>query len=254
MCILDSHERGAYAFASADITYAYNWQWTQWAKEGQDMTIHSYEPEMNDPRAFGMSAWWLPHKLYGERNVAFEGLFQWKRRFNTVQKVTRSVLMVRGTVPYIIIADSAKKDDDEVHLYKWSMTTPNDVELESFDGQNAILRDKAKPNRRLLLRCLDASNGRVECAFEVFSNDAHMGNPVQTLGRVAFSKMCTDADFRVLLYPLPNAGSMLPQTSWVGNDFVLQVQTSSDDAHFVKFGTGSHGEITICMQLATSQN
>jgi hypothetical protein len=123
-------DRGSYTFAAADLTYAYNFEWTTWAKKCDEAKHLSagWEREPSSPQSFGMTAHWLPDKLYDEPDVAFMGLYQLRRRFNTVRKMTRSVIMVRDSPsPYLILADDCSKGDGARHEYTWSMAVMSDV-------------------------------------------------------------------------------------------------------------------------------
>lgn len=69
-------------YAAVDLTYAHNWTWTQWA--GASSPGMGWEPDVSAPADFlptGVRpARWLPPSLFGHPDVAFEGLYQWRRR------------------------------------------------------------------------------------------------------------------------------------------------------------------------------
>lgn len=69
-------------YAAVDVTYAHNWTWTQWA--GSSSPGLGWEPDVSAPGDFlptGVRpAHWLPPSLFGHPDVAFEGLYQWRRR------------------------------------------------------------------------------------------------------------------------------------------------------------------------------
>lgn len=69
-------------YAAVDLTYAHNWTWTQWA--GASSPGIGWEPDVSAPSDFlpaGVcAARWLPPSLFGHPDVAFEGLYQWRRR------------------------------------------------------------------------------------------------------------------------------------------------------------------------------
>lgn len=69
-------------YAVVDLTYAHNWSWSQWAGAASPGT--GWEPDESAPADFlptGVrAARWLPPSLFGHPDVAFEGLYQWRRR------------------------------------------------------------------------------------------------------------------------------------------------------------------------------
>jgi hypothetical protein len=222
-------------YAAADLTYAANYTWTQWAKGGVDMAAQGWEHEPHDPRHFGMTSWWLPNKIFDEPNVGFAGLHQWRKRFNTVARIARSTLMVRDTEhPFVVLCDDAVKDGDE-HDYAWCMTTPADVTLLAFDGRDATLGERGGAGRRLLVRLLDGGGGvPVRCELLPFSKpDPKRKLPDGTPAQIAFARLrftlrAKEAHFRIGFFPLPEPSSAPPATVW---------KDCSDD--------GAHGTLTV---------
>lgn len=244
-------------YASADLTYAYNWEWTQWVKEGVDMAPQGWEPEPHSPREFGMTTWWLPNKIFGETNIGFDGLHQWRRRFNTVEYVTRSAMMVRGkSKPFVIVCDDVKQDDEE-REYSWSMTTPTDVSLVSFNGTDAVLGETGG-DRRLVVRVLSAADGDVSCEFAPFSKpDLKRKNPDGTYvqlhcARLKFTVKATEAHFRIAFFGLASADEDMPRTSWNDDKSKLTVSPvdSTEAPVEINFGTGDHKETTMAIAEA----
>lgn len=222
-------------FASADLTYAANYTWTQWAKNGVDMSSQGWEHEPHDPRDFGMTAWWLPKKIYNEPNVSFAGLNQWRKRFNSVKKVTRSAMMVRAPdEPFVILCDDAVKDEDE-HEYAWCMTTPEDVTLLSFDGQDAVLGEKGGEGRRLLVRILDSNGGdNVQCRLDAFSKpDPKVKLADGTCKQIPFARLqikyrARGMHLKLGFFPMKDSGVEMPKTSWSPDRKVLSVNSTTD--------------------------
>lgn len=221
-------------FTSADLTYASNYTWSQWAKPQVDMSRDGWEHEPHDPRDFGMTAWWLPKKLYDEPNVGFTGLYQWRKRFNSVANVSRSALMVRDTdLPFVVMCDNAVKDRDE-HEYAWCMTTPEDIVLESFDGRDAILGEKGDGCRLLLVRILESEGvEKVDCSLSPFSKPDPKrklsdGSLVQiSFGRLQFKYTAKEMQLKLGFFPLPSSSTKLPMTTWSKGREVLSVNSST---------------------------
>lgn len=233
------------SFASADLTYAYNWTWTSWAKEGEDHSKNGYELEPNDPRDFGYNVWWIPHKLYDENHVGFFGLHQWRKRIANVEKVMRSTIFVRDPLPYVIIADDVKKDGKE-HVYTWAMTTPTDVKLDSFDGTDAILKETAESGRRLLLRSLSTSNDTLSCSFREIVRLDKKTKKNELAHQVVFSSSSSsEVHFKFLLYSLPNSDSQALETTWKDNNILEVYDSETECLQMISFSRGKEGETVM---------
>lgn len=240
-----SHGACGSTMASADITYAYNWKWTSWAKEGEDYTKRGWEVEPNDPRDFGYNVWWAPYKLFGEKNVAFVGLYQWRKRFASVEKVLRSTMLVRATRPYVIISDDVKKDNEE-HKYTWAMTTPNDIELESFDGTDAILVESGGDGRRFLVRSLCGEKHNLECSFRNMETCNKSSLKQDHASQLMFTCTALQVKFKFLLFSLPKAESTALETVWVQKDSVLRVRDpETAQSQNICFCVGDNGETSM---------
>lgn len=244
-------------FASCDLTYAYNWTWTSWSKAGDDKTRQGYEPERNSPRDFGMTAWWLPDKIHGESNVGFEGLHQWRNRFNTVERVTRSALMVReAAIPFLIIADNAKKDD-QVREYTWSVATKAEVILLSFDGRDAYLGDTGDSSRRLLVRILSPAGADcVKCTQVNYAKENPKDKPNADgkrnqlhASRIEWKTSATGVQFQFLMVGLRAEGVPIPNTTWLTENMLRVQIAGGGDMPFsendIKFCPGSAGETVM---------
>jgi hypothetical protein len=206
------------------------------------MSKQGWEPEPHDPREFGMTAWWLPQNIFGEHGVGFMGLYQWRKRFNTVEKVVRSSLMVRDTgggEPFVIVCDDIKQDD-EIREYCWRMTTKPDVKLVSFNGKEAILAGTdGSGSQQLIVRLLSSvsstMHGDVRCEFETFHKPDHKqkrlpdGSMVQLpMGRMMFKVRAKSAQFKIAFFALPRSGQSPPTTVW--NDDGTRLCVISCDA------------------------
>ncbi|KAI0561656.1 hypothetical protein FGB62_76g059 [Gracilaria domingensis] len=237
-----------YSFSSADLTYAYNWTWTSWASETSDLSGRGFEYEPNDPADFGFNVWWAPRKLYGERNVGFQGLHQWRQRFAEVDKVYRSVLMIRSPRPYIIIVDDVQKDEEE-HTYSWAMTTPDDVHLFSFDGANAILSETdgiGSTCRRFLVKNLSNSIENLECSFREVPKLPESAPRDQKARQLVFKTVSKGTRFIFLLWSLPAVDSTMPTAKWIETDSLLSVSDEeSGRTETIQFSIGDTGETVM---------
>lgn len=209
-------------YVSADLTYPYNWTWTTWADEYEDLTDDGYEHEPNDPQSFGHTVWWAPDKLHGERHVAFNGLYQWRKRFASVQQVFRSSLFVPTTNPFVIIADDVKKDE-ETHQYSWAMTTPDDVELLSYENGDAVLTEIGGCARRFLVRNLSHDATKMDCSFRQIPKLRGSSSREDKAKQLVFCCHAREIHFRFLLSSLPTPQSKELRTKWEISSKVLQV-------------------------------
>lgn len=189
------------SLASSDLTYAYNWRWTENARQSQDFSKDGSEIETSDPHDFGFNPWWGPQKLHGENDIAFVGLHIWRKRFNNVRKVTRSAMLVRDENPFVLIADDVDKGDDKDHEYTWAMTTPGDVRLDSFDGEKAVLGEHGDSNiRQLVIQNLSVGMS-LTCHFrEIERPDKAPGH--MKANQIRFSWRGQNARFRFLIYSI----------------------------------------------------
>ncbi|CAN8077228.1 unnamed protein product [Agarophyton chilense] len=245
--LLDFFSSGdKYSFASADLTYAYNWTWTTWASETADLTGRGFEHEPNDPADFGFNLWWAPRKLYGEGNVGFQGLHQWRQRFATVEKVYRSALMIRSSRPYIIIVDDVQKDGGE-HAYSWAMTTPDDVHLLSFDGVQAILAETHSClRRRLLIRSLSDRIENLECSFREVPKLPESAPRDQKARQIVFKTTSRGTRFIFLLCSMSTSDSAPLTTKWLDTESLLSVSDGeSGEVQTIQFSTGSIGQTVM---------
>jgi len=231
--------------AAADLTYAYNWSWTQWAKEGKPPSAE-WEEDPSDPRDFGMRTWWLPSKLVGERRVAFQGLHQYRKRIGNVEKVTRTALMVRAENPYAIIADRLRINGQDEHSLGWNMVLKSDISLESSNTTDAILAE-AEGDRRMLIRSLGNEGG-----FKVVNIHGADRNGNETIHpKLIFETNGVKIDFRILLYPLKDANVAPPSTEWSYNEdggSVVVTAANGGDGETITFASGIQGEITMTLE------
>lgn len=170
-------------------------------------------------------------------------------------KAFRTVGMVRSSPqPYALVFDDIQKDDYE-HVYAWRMMLRREffrfmldsglhemvaVNRDYFkpDGQDAILRDSAGGPARLLVRLLPGSSESASAEIQ------HAFPSALQIQATAVS-----ARFRVLLYPLKDEDTPIPETSWdetssmlkVGQD-EIKLQVTDEGAtkvEWVQLATGS---------------
>lgn len=240
--IIEIVPRNSFTFASADLTYAYNWKWSNWVNEGKDCSKQGFEAEPNDPRDFGYNVWWSPQKVFGERNVGFNGLFVWRKRIATVENVTRSTIMVRAKKPFVIIADDIEKDDEN-HEYSWALTTPRDVSYAGFDGNQAVLKDEM--DRQLIVRNITSSVVDLRCLFRSIEKQDDKIPATDQANQLVFSCTAKKVQFRFLLYSLTGEAKHL-ESSWSNDGDIVQVRNPNvDEITDICVGCGKRGETTM---------
>ena len=195
----------------------------------------------------------------------------WTWKDDPVARAFRTIGLVRGERPYILVTEDIQKDDAE-HLYEFLLQLPGDVELESATtyGQSAdgsvvrlppsrrglsglqadasaqplltsdIVLKERQGDRRLLVRLL-------ECAGDITDD----GRPAQLqtyvrsarwqrLGkRLVIPSRSVTPNYKLLIYPHRRA-NQLPATRWNSDRSVLEVGwTGQQDT--ITFATDAEG-------------
>ena len=212
---LHQADTGRAVVGVADLKYAYDWQWSPpWPSKDKKFPA-PWKPEMSDPREIG---WpddpdWLPNKLHGTDKIGYVGSYMWRRPYNTVRKAFRSAILVRRAAPrpgsYVLIADDVVKDA-AAHEYVWHMQLATDVEIDTQNGNDIVLRDP-KDDRRLLVRVLHPAQVDSTLASYTANKDRN-GKPIMGK-RLLVSCRAVAPRFRVLLFP-HRKGTELPTTVW----------------------------------------
>ncbi len=159
---------------------------------------------------------------------------------NPVEQAYRTVYLARGSHPYVLVLDDARKDANP-HHYEWNATIPEGIDL--LDSKTAEILFQSVPpgaNREsdlLLGRAetpRDATTGRASIQkddplllIRTLWRNSPYGFPVPRyekmhvepqapyagLGHVTIPAVSDSPEFRVLLYPHRH-GDPLPVTSW----------------------------------------
>lgn len=153
-----THQAAADAGVSAiiDQSYAYNWRWMKSSFMASDAQL-AEEPwlevfrDSRDrllqrvPRAKwerdpspSVRAFWEPFIAGDPRMWGDEDGWPVRTAHNPVQKAFRSMAMVRGSNPFVLIADDIVKDGSE-RLYEWRLPVASDLEIYSANGADIIL-------------------------------------------------------------------------------------------------------------------
>jgi hypothetical protein len=241
-------------FASADLSYAYSWQWTT---QVQDWS-HTWPPHTPEP-----AHWEL--EPAADMMAIFQGTQRYKNRiwwdtylftnwiptlrapWNPVEYVYRTSGLVRGKHPYAVIADDLNKDGKE-HLYQWAAMLPEEmvaVKLPGLGPQDLVIVQKSvfggagepKPGTPLLLVHVSGTGTPVALRVEMATDGPpDRKSAITPYPRLLASAKDTEFHKRVLLVPF-RMGDELPKfeewamalsLKWQDEQSALLFQTSTD--------------------------
>ncbi len=141
--------------------------------------------------------------------------------FNPVQRAFRSVLVLRGTRPYVLVLDDIQKDET-ARTYTWSANTVTNrgvVDMAIQPGATATdavffhTTNDTASGPRLLVRVLEGK-GTAPGPIALDSTPLDYGSGPVAARRIQITRTNTTApDFKVLLYP-HLSGEALPVTSY----------------------------------------
>jgi hypothetical protein len=153
--------------------------------------------------------------------------------FNPVEYAYRTVGLIQGDHPYLVLADDMKKDDAE-HQYDWLMQVPLDLSLLEAsmrpDGAGEILLgDEA--GRRLKLCVFSAGVSRSElealvagARLEQYEWRHHQNT--QPLARVVLPLRSELGRFRIAMIPY-RVGETVPLAAWDAHAEMATIQIGS---------------------------
>jgi hypothetical protein len=226
------------AAASADLTYAYSYRWLgQPPQEWSEHLKHlGWEVEPS-PRIldifagtarYKMRPWWSTYNFCNWIPTS-------RAPFNPMQRVFRTIGLVRGEKPYGFVVDDLKKDN-AAHLYQWfgmlnggvwqadvPNLPPNQIALAYRAGDPKLDSNAVKPaitpqpGEPLLLVCALGMADSGDAALPLFQIATCEGPKDKTgkpqyYDRLAINRRAAAVNFRVLLIPF-RAGEPLPQIS-----------------------------------------
>jgi hypothetical protein len=213
-------------FAAADLSYAYSWQWTTqvldwshtWPGHTPEPTRWELEPNpdvlaiFQGTERYKNRIWW---DTYNFANFIPTLRAPW----NPVEYVYRTVGLVRGKHPFVVIADDAKKDEKD-HLYQWTAQLNKgilDAQLAGTGTQDLVLAQRsdlhgsqAAAGAPILLLHFVAPASGVTLRAETMPDGPkdRKGNP-QSYDRVSASLTAKSARYRVIAIAM-HAGEPLP--------------------------------------------
>ena len=230
-------QEDAIAGAAADLKYAYDWEWSPPWKHMNHKFPAPWEREMNGPLDLG----WpkkvvVPELCPKSLNASETGYADTnnlhKRPYNVVQKAKRSLFLIRGKHPYLIICDDIRKDD-KPHLYEWYMQLPTDLKAKSNQGNEVILSEETG-GREMLVRFLQ--DAKCETKLETYEAAKDRRRGTITNGqRLIASTNSVEPKFQTMLFPY-RVGQSLPKTTWSDDRTTLTI-AFPDHTDFLTFNT-----------------
>ena len=191
----------------------------------------------------------------------FDG-YPWTKR-PAIAFAYRTVVLVRGAHPYVLMADDLKRDDAE-HTYTWNLTVPSDVILASAvrtgdDTQPAadvLLGEKSPAEgataRHLLIRVLQAPqlDATTPARLEVLNLVNTGQKTTMDVPKVIIPSRTAELRLRTLLFP-HRAGAPLPTTTW-STDRRTATITWPDQTDTVIFTTGKDQRTRVALRRGTA--
>ena len=260
---------------TGDATYSYNWEWSwqpQSASANNTNLGSTWSQVTETPNDFQQTP--LSTNLYPYANASYYNQPYWnaaskfdrmvKKRYQTVEKVKRTVSLIRTSRPFLLITDDVKMDA-QAHTYRWQTNVSADLTVESTDinlldnnYRCDIVLKEASGNRRLLVRVLNNTGytGSTppafleDVTFVDFWGNTFAINPSGTRKRLVIESNSVEPKFRVLIFPF-YSGQTLPKTDWDMAHNTLRVTLDSETKTFL-FGENTQAGQTSLVQLTTT--
>ena len=193
------------AVATADLKYAYDYVWTTWIESWDQPHAKAYEWEIEtDPDVVKIFKGTQDYRVNFYRPPLSNPWFPTLRApFNPVRYAFRSMALVRGTHPYVVVVDDLRKDDED-HRYQWQMIGGfHAVTLPGLGDEDLVLAttpgaDVTPGSSMLLIREV----GPAACTL---ASDLERQRSV-------ISTEAVDPRFRIVMIPF-RMGQALPETA-----------------------------------------
>jgi len=248
-------------FAIMDTKYCYDWQWQAtcnlmtdeqfmrepWLegfRESRDRLLSRFPRNVweRDPSQV-VRDYYEGYMAGNPRMWSAESGWVARAPHYPVEKAYRTIGLIKGKHPYVLIADDIKKDESE-HLYQWRMHLPMQVEAYEINKNDVLLgrvsakRDESysvhvpyyktgrplpeKGQPMLLVRVLQANqpsiptfqdNITVETVEFIKHDDTHQfeGRSMGLGKRLVIPSRSVEPDYKILLFPHRH-GDPLPKT------------------------------------------
>ncbi|MEM0966324.1 MAG: hypothetical protein AAGJ81_09280 [Verrucomicrobiota bacterium] len=268
--VIDSEEA---TFAVMDTKYCYDWQWQktafltsdkqledepwlEWIREPRDRLLSRFPLDLWERDPLPVVQEYYEGYLAGNpRMWGAEDSWVVRAPHNPVKKAFRTVGLVRGEHPYLLIFDDIQKDDAE-QFYQWFMRIPNQVEPYEMGVDEVILgpitdrRDNShrvhlphnisgrplpeKGEPMLLIRVLQANQPDIPSRQNTLSVETlnfvkhddtfqYSGREMGLGKRLVIPSRSVEPEYKVLMYPYYH-GDPLPETELSKDGSVLTIQ------------------------------
>lgn len=261
-------------FATGDATYAYSqeWRWNAYTTTPtvtsgftlEQITHNTFRRAGNKiPEAFGNTPFRaFPHWVNPGQ---FEGLQA--KSFNPMRQVFRTIGLVRGAKPYVLVVDDVRKDDT-ARTYKWFAALPKDLAILTGAGLPAgadpatdvvLTEPAATGNRRLLVRILRADGTPAQAAGTTGSPLAYIetvNSPTtaENWNRLVIERGATATpEYRILLFPF-REGDALPSTSLSSSNLTVTIGAQTDTFSFVPRTATVAGQTVTMNEFTLDRN
>ena len=157
---------------------------------------------------------WLSSRKPEPAPKRFTATNGWRKQPIPMDKAFRTVGMVRGKHPYILVVDDIKKDDQK-RDYEWGMTLANDIEIYQSNKGQVILSEQGKSekeSRYLLVDMFSAENLQGNGTIK----DVVSKNPPQkdtVIPKLVFHSKSNEPKFLALICHLQNP-DLQPKSVW----------------------------------------
>ena len=266
------------AFVTGDATYAYSWEWDwrDYATNGNPTILSGFTRESNTFNRFRRSDNLIPE---AHANVPFLSFPDWlnpgklegmqAKAFNPMRQVYRTVGLVRGTRPYGLVVDDVRKDNT-ARNYKWIASIAEDLTLLTGGSlppgcdpaTDVVLQEPGGTgDRRLLVRVLRADGTPTFTATNWASGSTLaytqiLTNKTETWHRLVVERASVvEPNFRLLLFPF-RSGDTLPVTTWTNGftNLVVQVGGQTDLYTFYPRTQTVAGQTVTLTEFVLSRN
>ncbi|MBN1359974.1 MAG: hypothetical protein JW993_05250 [Sedimentisphaerales bacterium] len=179
------------AIASADVRYAYDYVWAAPIADWNEKraTDHRWEIE-TDPFVVQILKGTQRYRItYEAEPLSNPWVPTLRAEFNPVQFAFRSVGLIRGNHPYVVVVDDVRKDD-RAHRYEWRMMGAHNTQrVPGLDEEVLVLAEGSADAQRGTPMLLISEVGPSTCKLD--NSD----------GRTRVATSAVEARFRLLLIP-----------------------------------------------------
>ncbi len=262
--LLDWETNDQFSLVAGDATYAYTWDW-HWSphSEGVDHpwlggdwskveeTWNDFQFEEKTEAHFDIPFYEFPH---WHQPYKYERMI--KRLHNPMEKVIRSVAVVRNERPYALVIDDIQKDEN-VHNYQWLGQVARDLTIEEIiksEDDNGFRNDiilkepSTTGQRRLLIRILQNEHeGPNEFPIymdtldyqDYFTGNPYNSNPNYIRPRLIIESDAVSPELKIMLFPYVE-GESLPITNWnaAKDSLVVTIDENTQTFRLEKDNTG----------------